>query len=363
MYSEVLSLLRNRTQAFIFLVVPFLIFLFLAGIYQAQVILHVPTVILDHNHSSRSREIIDGVRANEVLDIVGYAANYDQVKKLVESGKARAAIIIPEDFDKTLSRGGPAKVLTIIDGSNMIFTNVTSAASAEVVNHLSARIGVQLMSSHGILTDKARKILQSVRFSITALYNPTYNYAFFVLFGLGISILQQTYLIGAATVISREKEQKTWSQYQILPAARWQIITGKILPYLLVGITQLGFIFLLGTGLMGLPMHGSMILLLAASVVFLAAVSAFAVLVSSVTSTVNSIRFTMVMAMPSFVFSGYTWPLESMHPAARVIGQCLPLTWYLKAFRSITMKGAGKAHRIGNPTVQPVPQFFRRGKP
>lgn len=341
MYAEILSLWRHRTQAFVFLFVPFLICFFLAGVYRDQVILHVPTVILDMNNSSQSREVAEGVRSSEVFEVVGYARSYDEVNQMLESEKARVAIVIPENFDEALGRGGPATIQTITDGSNMVFSNVTSAASAELVNHLSARLRVSLMQSRGILSEKAGRILQAVQFPVVARYNPAYNYAYFLLFGLSINVLQQTYLLGVATVISREKDRRTWSQFQLVPARRWQVITGKILPYVLVGLAQLGLIFLLGARLFGLPLHGSLPLLLAASVVFLAAVSAFGLLVSAVTRTINSIRFTMVMAMPSFVLSGYTWPMEAMHPVARAIGQCLPLTWYLKAFQAITMKGAG----------------------
>lgn len=340
-YVEMLSLLRNRTQAAIFLFIPFLIFFFLAGIYRDPVILHVPTVILDLDHSSRSREVIGEIRANPVLRIVGYANDEAEVNHLLASEKARVAIVIPQDFEEALGRGGPTRIMTIIDGSNMVFTNVASAASADVVSHLSAKIRAGLLQSHGMLTEKVYRILTAVQFTTTAKDNPTYNYAFFLLFGLGINILQQTYLLGTATMISREKQQKTWIHYQLMPVRHDQVVMAKILPYLLVGIFQLSLLFVWGNGFWGLPLKGSRILLLVSSILFLLAVSAFAVVVSVVTRTVNSIRFTMVMAMPSFVLSGYTWPLEAMHPVARAISQCLPLTWYLKVFQAVTMKEAG----------------------
>ena len=90
-----------------------------------------------------------------------------------------------------------------------------------------------------------------------------------------------------------------------------------------------------------MPLHGQLWLVLVSTVVFLIAVSGFGMLVSAIFSRVNSIRLAMVMAMPSFILSGFTWPLQAMHPIGRVIGECLPLTWYLQAFQSITMKGAG----------------------
>jgi len=341
MYVETLHLLRNRTQAFIFLVIPLLIFVFLAGVYWDQVILHIPTVILDMDHSPMSREIIQGVEAHETLDIVGYATDYDQVQYWLQAEKARVAIVIPEDFDRKASRGEPTRILTIIDGSNMVFTNVATAATGEVVNHLAANLRTNLMLSQGLLTDKVRRILQAVQFPIGARYNPTFNYAYFLLFGLGLYILQQTYLLGMATVISREKEQGTWIQYQVLPFGRGDIYVGKLLPYLVVGLVQAGLIFLLGARVFGMPMHGKLWLLFLVTATFLLTVSTFGILVSGCTSRVNSIRFTMVMAMPSFILSGFTWPLDAMHPIARTIGECLPLTWYLQAFQSITMKGAG----------------------
>jgi ABC-2 type transport system permease protein len=211
---------------------------------------------------------------------------------------------------------------------------------ADVVNDLSAQIRIDLMSRQGLLTDKISRILQAVQFPVTARYNPAFNYAFFLLMGLGINVLQQTYLLGTATVISRERDEGTWVQFQVLPLARWLIYAGKLLPYFLVGMVQFGLVLLLGAWF-GMPMHGSAFLLLLLTGLFLLAITAFACMVSGITGKINSIRFTMVMAMPSFVLSGYTWPLGAMHPAARAIAECLPLTWYLHAFQAITMKGAG----------------------
>ncbi|MGI6487571.1 MAG: ABC transporter permease [Syntrophomonadaceae bacterium] len=341
MYAETLQLLRNRTQAVIFLLIPFLIFLIIAGVYWDQIILRIPTVILDQNHSSLSRDMVEAIQANENLEIRCYAENYEQVNQLLKAEEARVAVIIPEDFDRAMSRGEPTRILTIIDGSNMIFCNVATGAMGEVVTDLSVMLRANLLLSHGLLTDQVKKVLQGVQFAFSSRYNPTFNYAYFLVLGLGLYILQQTYLLGMVTAISREREQKTWQQFQFLPAARWQIYVGKLLPYLIIGTLQAALICILGARAFGMPLHGQLWLVLVSTVVFLIAVSGFGMLVSAIFSRVNSIRLAMVMAMPSFILSGFTWPLQAMHPIGRVIGECLPLTWYLQAFQSITMKGAG----------------------
>lgn len=340
-YAESLQLLRNRTQAVIFMVVPLVIHLFLAGVYWDQVITRIPTVVLDMSRGPLSRDVVRGVEANEDLKVVGRARDYEEVNRWLEAEKARVAVVIPADFDRAVARGEPTRILTVIDGSNMIFCNVATGAVGEVVQDLSGRLRVDLMLSRGLLTDRAETILKAVQFPVTARYNPTFNYAYFLLLGLSLYILQQTYLLGVATVISREREEGTWKQWRALPVGMWQVYAGKVCPYLVVGVVQAGIILLLGSQAFGMPLRGSLWLLLLVTAVFFVSVSCFGVLISSLTSRVNSIRLAMVMAMPSFVLTGYTWPLDAMHPVARGIGECLPLTWYLTAFQSITMKGAG----------------------
>ncbi len=340
-YAEILSLLRNRTQAFIFLAMPFLIFLFLADIYHEPVIKHIPTAILDLDHSQKSREIINAYTANPVLEIKGFVSNKNDLESLLKTEEVRVGIIIPENFEAAMARGETAGIMTVIDGSNLVFTNISGSAVAEVANLLAAELRVNLISSKGLLTEKAERIIRAVQFTVSARYNPTYNYAFFLLFGLGINILQQTCLLGIATSISGEKSQNTWWHYRFNNLPGLLILSGKLLPYLFIALGQFALLMLLGSQGLGLPLQGNLGLLLLSTIIFLLAVTSFGLMVSAFTIPVNSIRYTMVMAMPSFVFSGYTWPAEAMHPLAKVIGQCLPLTWYLKSFQAISMKGAG----------------------
>ncbi|MDI6907713.1 MAG: ABC transporter permease [Thermoanaerobacterales bacterium] len=340
-YVESLQLLRNRTQAVIFLLVPLLMHLFLAGVYGDQVLVRIPTAVLDMSRGPLSREVVHHVAADEDLRITAYARDYEEISRWLKAEKVRVAVVIPEDFDRAVARGEPTRILTVIDGSNMIFCNVAGGAVGDVVQDLSARLRAEMMLSGGLLTDRVERILKAVQFPITARYNPTYNYAYFLLLGLSLYILQQTYLLGIVTVVSREKEQGTWPQWRALPVAMWQVYAGKVLPYLAVGIVQAGMICLMGAGLFGMPMHGNLWLLLLLTFVFLVSVSCLAVLISSFTDRIDSIRFAMVMAMPSFILSGFTWPLQAMHPIVRGVAECFPLTWYLSAFQSVTMKGAG----------------------
>jgi len=340
-YAETLCLLRNRTLTVIFLAVPLLMLIFLGGVYRDQVIVHIPTVILDLDRSPMSREIIQAIKANPSLEVVGYAADYEQAQSWLKEEKARVAVVIPENLDRRAGRGEPARILTIIDGSNMVFTNIATSATGDVINELAATLRSRLLLSRGLLTVQVQRILTAVQFPVTARYNPAYNYAFFLLFGMAFYILQQTYLLGVATTISREREMGTWVQYRALPYGYGLICAGKLLPYLLTALAQAGLILLGGACLYRLPVHGSAWLLALTTAVFLVTVGLFGILVSALTAKINSVRFTMVMAMPSFILSGFTWPLDAMHPVARIIGECLPLTWYLQAFQTITMKGAG----------------------
>jgi ABC-2 type transport system permease protein len=180
-----------------------------------------------------------------------------------------------------------------------------------------------------------------IDFRYRVLYNPTFSYLSFMVFGLAGTVLQQVLFLGVALSVSQEKEQGTW-QTSIATNSFWTITASKLLPYLLAGTLNmfLGFTLLLKG--FGVPYSGSTVDLMVVATAFNLAVLSVGYMISYLfRDQLQSTQIAMLIAVPSFMLSGFTWPFLSMPPAVAAIGKSLPLTYFLDGVREILTKGHG----------------------
>lgn len=152
--------------------------------------------------------------------------------------------------------------------------------------------------------------------------------------------------MGTTLSLSYDRADGTWEQ-TCRKVPEGLAIAAKMSPYIVVGFLQIGMALIAGKIIGGLPVYGSIALLIFTTLVFLLSLTFFAVLVARLTTPINSLRITMFMALPSMALSGFTWPLSGMHPVIRFLGECLPITWYADCFKVLTLKGAGWSGIVG----------------
>jgi ABC-2 type transport system permease protein len=172
-------------------------------------------------------------------------------------------------------------------------------------------------------------------------YNPTFNYTNFLLLGLVATALQQIALLYVAVAVSREKETGTLGELKRAGISAPAVVLGKVIPYLAVNLATLNGVLLMVFTLFQIPFRGSLPLLGLLELLFFAGIHALGIFLSVVCrSELEATQLAMLVAVPSFLFSGYTWPVEAMPPVARTVSAVLPLTYFAGNLRDIALMGA-----------------------
>jgi ABC-2 type transport system permease protein len=253
------------------------------------------------------------------------------LKEFIVAGRASTGIEIPPDYGRKRLNGEPADVLVLIDGSD---STISSAA-------LAAANGVAFARSVTELAERAHAKDLPIRTHPLLLFNPDSRSANLLIPGLVAILLTFSGTLLAAFAIVRERERGTLEQLMVTPASPVAVVLGKLLPYLALAFAQLLFVLFLMTVIFRVPIHGSLPLLLALSVVYIFALLSLGLLVSSrAGSQMEAIQLAQMVLLPSIMLSGYIFPLSSLPGPLRVLAQILPATHFIAISRGIIIRGA-----------------------
>ncbi len=293
---------------------------------------HVPTVVFDQSRTPQSRELIRQFVNTSYFDVIGYAPSRDALREEIVAGHASVGIEIPPDYGRQRLRGLPADVLVLIDGSD---SNISGQA---------------LAASNGLALDRSLRELSAsvglrdfpIRAHPLLLFNPDSRSANLLIPGLVAVLLNFSAVILASFAIVRERERGTLEQLMVTPASPIAVVLGKLLLYLVLAFVQLLFVLALMTFVFRVPIHGSLWLLLALSLVYLFALLSLGLLISSRARTqMEATQLAQMFLLPSIMLSGYIFPLSSLPPALRAISQIIPATHFIAIARGIINRGAG----------------------
>lgn len=327
--KEAVQMIRDRaTLQFALLVPAFQLVLF--GLIDANV-RHVRTIVFDQSRTAESRMLVADFVNTSYFDVVAYAPSAAALREAVVSGTASIAIEIPPDYARRRLDGQPADVSVLIDGSD---STISSAA-------LAAANGVALARSLEVLAARAGTPDLAIRLHPLLLFNPDSRSANLLIPGLVAILLTFSGTLLAAFAIVRERERGTLEQLMVTPASPVAVVLGKILPYLVLAFVQLLFVLLLMVVVFRVPIHGSLPLLLALSIVYLFSLLATGLLVSSFAKTqMAAIQGAQMFLLPSIMLSGYFFPLSSLPGPLRVFAQVFPATHFIAISRGIIIRGA-----------------------
>ncbi len=328
MRKEVLHIRRDpRTLAVMFLI-P-LIQMFLLGYAATTDIKQLKTAVLDLDRTKASRELIDAYRASNYFNLLYFAGSEEELTRLIETGRARAGIIIPAGYALSLARGEKASIYFIIDGSDPNVANTAFAASQSVAQAFSFRL----------VALKGSPLVEAIP---RVWYNPEMRSSNFMIPGLIGLIMGLITTILTALAIVREKEQGTVEQLMVTPIKPFELLAGKIAPYVAIAFLELGEVLLVGHFWFKVPIRGSIFLLLALSFIFLFTTLGIGLFISSVAQTQREAMFLAFFIMlPSIFLSGFIFPLEAMPRALQIISYIVPLRYYMSIVRGIILKGVG----------------------
>jgi ABC-2 type transport system permease protein len=342
MNSRLLSIIRKefihivrdpRTLAIMF-VIP-IIQLILLGYAATTDIRRLNTAVYDADRTQQSRQLIEAYRASDYFRITYNVNSEREIAELLDRGDARAGIIIPAGYGDNLAKGKTAQVAFLIDGSDPTVATTAFAASQSVgqaqnIRIVQQRLGVDVTQLGGI----------EIRPRVW--YNPelrSSNYMIPAVMGI---ILQFLTTLFTALAIVREREQGTIEQLVVTPIKPWELVVGKVVPYIGIAFFDLLEVLFLGVLLFDVPIRGSIPLLLVLSLLFLLTTLGLGLFVSSAARTQQEAMFLAFLTMlPSIFLAGFFFPIEAMPAWLQAISYFVPLRYMLIIFRGIILKGVG----------------------
>jgi len=335
--KEFIQIVRDPRTLYITFAVP-VVQIFLLGYTATTDVRNVPLAVFDQDRSPASRRLLDAYRAADYFRLAFDVDSEEEMRRLIENGQARAGLVIPPDYAQQILLGETASVAFVLDGSDPTVAS-TSLAAAELIGQ-----------SHAtrLLVDRIGRLgaASAVRFPVEVRarvwYNPDLVSAFFMVPALIGMILQLLTSMLTATAIVRERERGTIEQLIVTPIRSWELILGKIIPYVFLAFIDTLEILVVGTLWFGVPIRGSLGLLLALSSLFLVSSLGIGLFLSTVARTQQeAMMLTWFTLLPTVFLSGFFFPLAAMPPVLQWISHLVPLRYYLVIIRSVLLKGVG----------------------
>jgi ABC-2 type transport system permease protein len=342
MRREFFYMWRDRSLRYILLTGPLLGLILFYATYSVPVIKAIPTAIVDLDRTAASRELVDQFSNAEYLQAVAFPENFTEVEKLLQEGRVTVGIVIPEDFARNTSLGRHTNIAVIIDGSNIAYATNATSAVLSVTRTISAKAGIKTLVARGLEPGRAQEAYQSIVFREEGWFNPTLNYAYFLVLALALNLWQQCSMLAACMNIIGETGMNSWLQLKALGVSKLQLFACKSVAHIIAFTVMVLPVYALCFYILKVPLQCSFWLLFLFTLVFAVSLHSIGTLVSSFSnSAINASRFGMIIALPSFVLCGYTWPLEAMPHYLQKLAMVLPQTWFFQGINYLTFKVPG----------------------
>ncbi len=368
--KELRQLMRDQLTLGFVVGVP-LVQLLLFGYAINQDVRHVRTALVDQSSSSVSRLVVGQIEATQSFDIVRQVASEDQALDLLQQGLVDVVLVVPVDFARDYYRGKGAEVSLRVNATDPVVARAAGASARGLEQEINRRLAPFVLEGkvlalraserrEGAFADPQPERNQALRISVVNLYNPELRTAVFVVPALIGVILTMTMVLMTALSIVRERERGTFEFLIATPIRPLELMLGKIGPYVVIGIIQVGLVLLAGLWLFHVPMHGSVLDLALSSIVFIAANLTLGLVISSITA--NQLQATQVaffFFLPSVLLSGFMFPFESMPVPAQWLGELLPLTHYIRNVKAIMLRDSALLEQLPDLTAMLV--FFAVG--
>ncbi|HXC01115.1 MAG TPA: ABC transporter permease [Opitutaceae bacterium] len=310
---------------------------------------HLPTAIRDADHGPFARTLVAALGHSDYFTLTREAATEAETQRLLELGEVQFVINIPVDFTRKLLRGEQPTVLIEADATDPAATGPALNAVRAIADTVFDR------DLPGPLA-RLRAKPGPVDFEIHAHYNPENITQYNVVPGLMGVVLTMTMVIITGLAITRERERGTMENLLATPVRPFEVMVGKILPYIIVGYIQVTLILLAARFIFNVPMVGSLPLLYAVALVFIAANLAVGITFSTLAKNqLQAVQMTFFFFLPSILLSGFMFPFRGMPEWAQWVGTCLPNTHFLRIVRGILLKGNGLAEIA--PEIWPLLVF------
>ena len=337
MRKEFLQILRDPHTLYIVLAIP-VVQLFLLGYTATTEVRNIPLAVIDRDRTAQARRLLDAYRAADYFRLAFDLDSEDELRELIDRGEAGAGLIIPQDYGDQLASGATAQVSFLLDGSDPSVATAALSAAELIGQSVSTQIRVERLQAAGL----GGAVAPGLEVRSQVWFNPDLVSAYFMVPALIGMILQLMTTMLTATAIVRERERGTIEQLIVTPIRSGELIVGKIAPYVLIALFNTLEVLAVGTLWFGVPVRGSLGLLLLLSGLFLTCSLGIGLFLSTVAHTQQeAMMLTWFTLLPTVFLSGFFFPLAAMPPVLQFISRFIPLRYYLAIIRSILLKGVG----------------------
>lgn len=334
--KEFIQIWRDPRTLVIILIIP-IMQLFLLGYSATSDVKNVQLAVFDQSRSAESRALLESYRVADYFVISHYLESEEEARGLIEKGDARAALIIPPDYSERLSEGD-AQVSFILDGSDPTVASTSLSAARLIGQAHATKILAEKIADMGM--DIELKPPVDVRTNVW--YNPDLISAYFMIPGVIGMILFAITAILTATAVVRERERGTIEQLIVTPIRSWELIVGKITPYVLLAFLDMIEVLAIGHWWFGVPIRGSLALILLTSAIFLLSGLGIGLFASTIANTQQEAMLIVWMTLlPAIFLSGFFFPLQAMPQFLQWLSLLMPLRYYLVIIRALLLKGVG----------------------
>ncbi|MBI3561193.1 MAG: ABC transporter permease [Gammaproteobacteria bacterium] len=322
--KEVRQLRRDRLTFGMIVGIPLLQIIMFGYAINTDV-RHLRAGVADLANSSLSRELVTTAQASQVIDITQYVTSAQQLEDLLRDGKIALGIYIPPDFDRRVQKPARVAAQILVDGSDPVLYGTARQLSALQLHFSTAP------------TPAAQPGL----FEIHNHYNPERRSAVNIVPALAGVILTMTMVLFTAVGIVRERERGNLEMLITTPIKTVELMLGKIIPYILIGLIQVTLIMVLGVLLFRVPLNGRVLDIYIASLIFIGANLTLGLVISTAAKTqFQAMQMTFFFFLPSILLSGFMFPFDGMPKPAQYIAEVLPLTHFVRLIRGVVLRGA-----------------------
>ncbi|HMR64573.1 MAG TPA: ABC transporter permease [Anaerolineae bacterium] len=332
--KEFIHIGRDPRTLAIMIIMP-LMQLILLGYAATTDIEHLRTAVYDGDRSQASRDLIQTYQASNYFDIVAYVDKEADLTYLLDHGDVRGALIIPAGFGEQMAARERPDIAFLVDGSDPTVANTVYAASQQVGQALSSRL---------IERELGRQVseLPGVEVRPRVWYNPNLESTYFTIPGLMVIVLFLYTTLFTSTAIVRERELGTIEQLIVTPIRPLELIVAKVIPYILISFLIIIEVLTIGVLVFGVPIQGSVPLLLGLAGLFLITALGIGILISSVANNQQeAMMLTFATMLPTFILSGFFFPIDAMPRWMQFLTYLIPARYGMVIVRGIVLKGVG----------------------
>ena len=336
--KEFLQFKRDPKMFGIVLVAPVVQLIFLG--YAATLDVNsVHILFMDNDKTETSRNFIERFESSGFFSIEYYADNYDDLTEQINNANVLVGFVIPKNFSKNINRNETVKLQAIFDGSDGNTANIAAGYIGKIISKYSQDIIIDYRNRSGLKINPVGQISAEIR----TWYNPYLKTRYFMVPAIVALLVSIITLLLTSLAVVKEKEIGTLEQIIVTPIKSYQLIIGKLVPFIILGLISVILVIIMMNVLFGIPVRGSVTFLIVASFFYILSTLGLGLFVSTISKTQQQAMMIaiFVIMMPMIYLSGFAFPIENMPDILQYVSYLIPLRYYITIIRSVVLKGTG----------------------